>query len=102
MTGFDRKVLHLRCDNGTADDNYCAYMSFAIDVDFTGSAGHIGATGTLEPWSELEQVAVPKSGYAAYTFAPGFSAHWVRVRALATSGGGRPFPVNLTAHFTYT
>ena len=102
MTGFDRKVLHLRCDNGTAEYNYCPYTSFAIDVDFTGSAGHIGATGTLEPWSELEQVTVPASGYAAYTFAPGFSAHWVRVRAFATGGGGGPFPVNLTAHFTYT
>jgi hypothetical protein len=40
--------------------------------------------------------------YAMYTFPPGFSAHWVRVRAIPVSPYNGPFAVNLTAHFTYT
>jgi hypothetical protein len=101
MTGFDRKVLHLRCDSADQATNNCSLVSFAIDVDFTGSAGHIGATGSVEPWSTLDVVAL-SSAYAAYLFPPGFSAHWVRVCAVKTGSDPSPISVNLTAHFTYT
>jgi hypothetical protein len=101
MTGFDRKVLHLRCDSADQATNNCALVSFAIDVDFTGSAGHLGATGSVEPWSTLDVVAL-SSAYAAYLFPPGFSAHWVRVCAVKTGSDPSPISVNLTAHFTYT
>lgn len=94
MTGFDKKVLHLRCDGE------CSLVSFAIDVDFTGSAGHLGSTDLVEPWSELELVDVGEKNYAYFAFPAGFSAHWVRVRAL--QGGAQPLSVNLTAHFSYT
>ena len=103
MTGFDHKVLHLRCDRGNQGPDfpsYCAYLTFAIDVDFTGSAGHIGSTGTIEPWSELAVIDTV-TPYAMYVFPAGFSAHWVRVRAQAKTPGD-VLTANLTAHFTYT
>ena len=107
LTGFDHKVLHLRCDDvdGTICNSKspCASVDFAIDVDFTGSAGHIGSTGAVEPWSELNVISQPAAGsckrYAYYTFPSGFSAHWVRVRAITASAS---VAANLTAQFTYT
>ena len=95
MTGFDHKVAHLRCDG-----DGCAVVQLAIEVDFSGSAGHVGSTGMVEPWNALTTVNMSAAPYAMYSFPAGFSAHWVRVRAF-TSDGSAP-TVNLTAHFTYT
>jgi hypothetical protein len=109
MTGFDHKVLHLRCDDTDGaicnTNSPCASVDFAIDVDFTGSAGHIGSTGAVEPWSELvviSQTAGQCKRYAFYTFPSGFSAQWVRVRAVTASPDSPSIAANLTAHFTYT
>lgn len=60
MTGFDRKVLHVTTDK-TA--------SIAIEVDFLG-------TGEWQTYRQTRE-----SGYRYHVFEPGFSAHWVRLRA---------------------
>lgn len=56
MTGFDRKVLHLRtgCD-------------VVVEIDFLGN-------GSWEKYTELRG-----SGYRYHVFPEGFSAHWVRL-----------------------
>jgi len=64
MTGFDKKVLHLACE----DDQPAA---FAVEVDFLGN-------GT---WKTYRTFPVPAKGYVHHVFPAGFSAHWVRVTA---------------------
>lgn len=58
MTGFDKKVVHLKTDQ---------LASMQLQVDFLGD-------GT---WESYESVRV--QGYARHIFPPGFSAHWVRI-----------------------
>lgn len=58
MTGFDRKVLHLKAGRRAA---------FEIQVDFLGSG----------EWVTYKTLDV--NGYAYHVFEPGFSAHWVRL-----------------------
>jgi hypothetical protein len=73
MTGFDKKVVHLRLDKpGTVD----------IEIDFLGNGS----------WELYEKVNVPR--YAFHTFPSGFSAHWVRLRPGVTA--------TATAEFMYT
>jgi hypothetical protein len=78
MTGFDQKVLHLSHGAGTP-------VKFQLQVDFQG-------TGKFHT---LETLEVPAEGYLAYPFAPGFSAHWVRLVPLAAAEG-------VSAQFHYT
>ena len=56
MTGFDRKVLHLRAE-----------ADVTVDIDFLGN-------GSWEKYAELRG-----SGYRHHVFPEGFSAHWVRL-----------------------
>ena len=63
MTGFDKKVIHLTHDS-------VSDVTFDIQVDFLGN-------GT---WKTYESVRVPPSGYKAFIFPDGFTAHWVRLK----------------------
>lgn len=60
MTGFDKKVLHLKTDR---------QADIRVEVDFLG-------TGS---WELYERIRV--SGYRYHVFPFGFSAHWVRLVA---------------------
>jgi hypothetical protein len=60
MTGFDKKVLHVKTDKAA---------EFAIEVDFLGNGS----------WAPYETLSVP--GYRYHVFPAGFSAHWVRLTA---------------------
>jgi hypothetical protein len=77
MTGFEHKCLHLTHDAGSAVD-------FHLEVDFLG-------TGAFHRY---RTVTVGPSGYEAFTFPTGFSAHWFRVVPSA--------PCTATAQLTYT
>jgi len=73
MTGFGKKVLHLQHSSGGG---------VRIEVDFLGDGS----------WVKYEDASV--NGYKAFVFPDGFSAHWVRLTALAAG--------TLTAEFHYT
>ena len=60
MTGFDKKVLHLKTDKQAL---------VRIEVDFLG----------MGSWETYEKLTVP--GYKYHVFPAGFSAHWVRLVA---------------------
>lgn len=62
MTGFDRKVVHLK---HTAK----VPVTFNLEVDFIGDGS----------WVPYETIEVPANGYKHHAFPAGFSAHWVRV-----------------------
>jgi hypothetical protein len=62
MTGFEHKCLHLNHDAARR-------VTFTVQVDFCGDGD----------WHILTEIEVPPSGYRAYCFEPGFSAHWVRI-----------------------
>ncbi len=64
MTGFDRKVVHLKQTSS-------APVQFTIEVDFLGDGS----------WETYETISVPPNGYRHHEFPAGFSAHWVRARA---------------------
>lgn len=64
MTGFDRKVVHLK---HTASKQ----VQFKVEVDFLGDGS----------WETYATVTVPANGYQHHEFPAGFSAHWVRVTA---------------------
>jgi hypothetical protein len=121
LTGFDKKVVHFRVDPpapnfaarrvrsaaGRAAARAAAVprpragagnVTFQVQIDFTGSAGHRGAHFYLEPWNLLTTVTVATgedgAGYGYYVFPEGFSAQWVRFVTDATC--------NCTAQLTYT
>jgi hypothetical protein len=73
MTGFDRKVLHLKTDRA---------CPVRIEVDFLG-------TGSWERYTVLGG-----QGYRHHVFPDGFSAHWVRLVPEAAASA--------TAEFLYT
>jgi len=58
MTGYDKKVLHVKTDKAA---------KFEIQVDFLGAGD----------WVTYESMTV--SGYKFHAFPTGFSAHWVRL-----------------------
>lgn len=60
MTGFDKKVLHLKSYD-------VSKATFRIEVDFLGEGD----------WTLFQRAEV--SPYQALTFPEGFSAHWVRL-----------------------
>jgi hypothetical protein len=61
MTGFDRKMLHLKSDKSA---------TFVIEVDFLGNG----------EWVLYEKISTTgASNYARHIFPEGFSAHWVRL-----------------------
>jgi hypothetical protein len=61
MTGFDKKVLHVKSDK-PVDVN--------IEIDFLGNGS----------WVPYEGIPV-RGGYRYHIFPAGFSAHWVRLTA---------------------
>lgn len=73
MTGYDKKVLHLRSDRPAV---------FHVEVDFLGNG----------EWERYESINCP--AYRYHVFPEGFSAHWVRVTAGADC--------TATAEFIYT
>ena len=58
MTGFDKKMLHLKTDKAA---------TVTVEIDFLGDGS----------WERYERIAV--NGYAKHIFPAGFSAHWVRL-----------------------
>jgi hypothetical protein len=62
MTGFDKKMVHIKADRS---------VSFDVEIDFLGDGS----------WSKYERLAV--SGYTRHIFPEGFSAHWVRMTPTA-------------------
>jgi len=62
MTGFDKKVLHVKTDKA---------VDVSIEIDFLGNGS----------WVPYDGMA--RSEYRYHVFPAGFSAHWVRLTALA-------------------
>jgi len=62
MTGFDKKVLHLKNNSNQS-------VKFTIEVDFIGS----------EEWTAYQTITVPANGYVHHEFPDGYQAHWVRL-----------------------
>lgn len=62
MTGFDQKSLHLSQQGGSD-------MELDIQVDFRGD-------GVFHTYARVQ---IGADGYAHHSFAPGFSAHWLRL-----------------------
>ena len=60
MTGYDKKVLHLK--SGTP-------ASFLVEIDFLGDGS----------WERYEEIRTGAGGYRFHAFPQGFSAHWVRI-----------------------
>lgn len=60
MTGFDKKILHIRTDKS---------CDIQVEVDFLGNG----------EWSTYETIR--GTGYRFHIFPAGFSAHWVRLTA---------------------
>ncbi len=77
MTGFDKKVLHLKHQS---DDK----VRFSVEVDFLGDGD----------WAVYDEFKVSPGRYVHHEFPSGYSAHWVRVTANTSC--------TATAYFTYT
>jgi hypothetical protein len=60
MTGFDRKVLHVKSDKPA---------EFEVQIDFLGGGD----------WVTYETLKTGADGYRYHAFPAGFSAHWVRI-----------------------
>ena len=58
MTGFDKKVLHMKTDK---------QCEMTLEVDFLGTG----------EWETYERLVV--NGYKYHLFPSGFSAHWIRI-----------------------
>ena len=63
MTGFDKKVVHIKNDSEHP-------VNFKIEIDFLGNGS----------WVEYMTIPVGGNGYRHHEFPDGFSAHWVRVK----------------------
>ena len=100
MTGFDKKVVHF----SMGSDCSMWRPTFDIEVDFIGSAGHIGAKGSITPWSLCASVQMENPTYEFHVFPPGYSAHWVRfvLRTTSNPPGNLFYCRNVTAWLTYT
>jgi len=97
MTGFDKKVLHVKV-NGV-----CGPTDIGLQVDFSGTAGH-------QQFEEWDDVATLKVGfltegtyksYTFYTFPEGFSAHWARLKVLRMDSSATNTCL-VTGYFHYT
>jgi len=76
MTGFDHKTVHFRIHSKSKKEYKDS--SVVIEIDFTGTAGHLG-----EPWNIYKEIALDitsEGAYAFHVFPEGFSAHWVRFK----------------------
>ena len=75
MTGFGKKMVHIKADPATA---------FEIEIDFLGNGA----------WEKYDRILAGTTGYNQHIFPDGFSAHWVRLVPLADC--------TATAEFFYT
>jgi hypothetical protein len=64
MTGFDKKVIHLKHDSNGP-------VRFLIEIDFLGNGTYV----------QYNSIIVGPKGYRYHVFPDGFSAHWLRVTA---------------------
>jgi len=62
MTGFDKKVLHLKHESNQE-------IEFKVEVDILGN----------NTWSTYKTIKVGANGYEHHEFPDAFSAHWVRI-----------------------
>jgi hypothetical protein len=91
MTGYEHKALHVRAEAPFSAPS----ITITVEIDFTGSAGHLGAHTFMQPWNNMTTLVItPDAPYAYYVFPIGFSAHWVRFVASADC--------NCTAFLHYT
>ena len=60
MTGFDKKVQHIKSESGTK-------VRVRVEIDFIGN----------QSWCFYLNLTVDANGYAHHVFPVGFSAHWV-------------------------
>jgi len=65
MLGFDQKILHISHRKGVT-------KTFQIEIDYLGN----------ESWQVLKTLSIDKKGYGYFVFPDGFSAQWVRIRAV--------------------
>jgi len=63
MAGYDQKTLHL-----SHDATHSVHMS--VEVDFLAN----------NTWHTFHEFEVPPGKEISYSFPPGYSAHWVRIR----------------------
>lgn len=63
MTGFDKKVVHLK-NNGES------VVEFTIEIDFLGNG----------EWNIFKTIEVKAHEYSYFTFPDGYDAHWVRLK----------------------
>jgi hypothetical protein len=77
MNGFDRKTVHFKTKQGK-------FHSFAIEVDLLGN----------NQWVTFKKFSMDGYAYDYFVFPPGYSAKWVRFRALQATEGA-------TVHLTY-
>jgi hypothetical protein len=66
MTGFDQKSLHLVSNDTRA-------LSVAVEVDVLGDGS----------WQTHRTLRVEPHGYVHHVFPDGYSAHWLRLRAVS-------------------
>ena len=76
MTGFDKKILHLKNEGGES-------LEVSIEVDFLGN----------ETWEHYKSIELKRNEYKYHIFPDGFSAHWVRLKINGNSV--------VTAQFVY-
>jgi len=77
ILGFDRKTLHISHESSKP-------VEFQIEVDFLGD----------ESWQVFKKISIDESGYGYFIFPDGFSAQWIRIKALNEA-------INATAYFYY-
>ncbi|RPH89194.1 MAG: hypothetical protein EHM72_20675 [Calditrichaeota bacterium] len=65
MTGFDKKTLHLISEDDRS-------LRIVVEVDILGDGR----------WQEYQTISVAPRGYIHHEFPDGYTAHWVRLRAL--------------------
>jgi hypothetical protein len=65
ILGFDKKTLHISHESGEE-------TTFQLEIDFLGD----------DSWQKFQTITIGESGYGFYIFPEGFSAQWIRIRAL--------------------
>jgi hypothetical protein len=77
MLGFDKKILHI-------SHSHEGEVGFQLEIDFLGN----------ESWQVFKTLTIDDSGYGYFVFPEGFSAQWIRLRAMNSAE-------NVSASFYY-
>lgn len=64
INGFDKKVLHLSHNSGSA-------VKFTLEIDKAGNNN----------WTPFKTISVPANGYQYFIFPDNFQASWIRIKA---------------------